>query len=63
MSKLSECLKGNINYEHKNISFIIFTVVTTNYILKIKGWGNDESSSQFDAFLQSQNHMFSDADI
>ena len=62
-NELSECLKGKKNYEHKKITFVVFSVVRRNYILRKEDWGNDESTSLFDAYEQNENHMFSDADI
>ena len=41
---------------HKNISFVIFSVITRNYILRKENLGNDELTSPY------ENHQFSDAD-
>ena len=60
---LLECVKGKKNYEHKIISFVVFSLVKRNYILKKDDWGNDESTSLFDAYEQNENHMFSYVDI
>ena len=59
-SELSEYLEGK---KTKKVSFSTFFVVTRNYRLKKENWGNDESSSLFDAYEQNENHQFSYADI
>ena len=59
-SELSEYLEGK---KTKKVSFSTFFVVTRNYRLKKENWGNDESSSLFDAYEQNENYIFLDADI
>ena len=45
------------------MSFVGFSFVKRNYRLKKEDWGNDESTSLFDAYKQNENHMFSYANM
>ena len=50
-------------FDHKKISFVVFSVIKRNCILKKENWGNDESTSLFDAYEQNEKHQFSNANL